>query len=214
MLVSEITAFLEQAYEVLNEHYFEGVLPPVVITIQSSPRAYGHYTTWDAWVGDKGYREINLGAENLDRPIQCIIATLLHEMVHHYCAISGIKDTSRGGVYHNKRFKEEARQRDLHIEYDPRIGHSITTPTYALTAFVDTQDWGRIDLSRTGGHSSSGGGPDGSNGADAGSDTTTGRKKSSTRKYICPSCGCSVRATKSVNIGCLDCSCQMVVEEK
>ena len=73
---------LEHAYGVLNEEYFDGVLPPVVITVQSSPKAYGHYTTWDAWRQDeKGYREINLGAENLSRAIELTISTLLHEMV-------------------------------------------------------------------------------------------------------------------------------------
>lgn len=119
MRVSEITEFLEHAYGVLNEVYFESSLPPVVITVQSSPKAYGHYTTWDAWRQDeKGYREINLGAESLNRPIEFTIATLIHEMVHHYCAMAGIKDTSRGGTYHNKKFKAEAEKRGLVIGYD------------------------------------------------------------------------------------------------
>ena len=33
-----------------------------------------------------------------------------------------------------------------------------------------------------------------------------GNKKSSTRKYICPCCGMSVRATRFVNVACLDCN--------
>ena len=36
MRVSEITSFLEHAYGVLNEEYFDGCLPPVVITVQST----------------------------------------------------------------------------------------------------------------------------------------------------------------------------------
>ena len=61
MKVSEVTAFLENAYNVLNEEYFNGELLPVVITIQSS-KANGHYTCWDAWSEKgNGYREINLG---------------------------------------------------------------------------------------------------------------------------------------------------------
>lgn len=31
------------------------------------------------------------------------------------------------------------------------------------------------------------------------------KKKSSTRKYICPKCGLSIRATKVVRIACMDC---------
>ena len=36
-------------------------------------------------------------------------------------------------------------------------------------------------------------------------------KPSSTRKYICPCCGMSVRATKEVHIMCMDCGKQMEV---
>lgn len=214
MRVSEITSFLEHAYGVLNEVYFESSLPPVVITVQSSPKAYGHYTTWDAWRQDeKGYREINLGAESLSRPIENTIATLIHEMTHHYCAMAGIKDTSRGGTYHNKRFKAEAEKRGLVIGYDPRIGHSPTSPSDSLIAFIEGQGWTGIDLSRTGWYGSPGG-ADGGSGGDPDGGADTGKKKSNVRKYQCPSCGCSVRATKEVHIGCLDCDVPMELVEK
>lgn len=36
-------------------------------------------------------------------------------------------------------------------------------------------------------------------------------KRSSTRKYKCPCCGNSVRATKTVNVICGDCMKQMEV---
>lgn len=36
-------------------------------------------------------------------------------------------------------------------------------------------------------------------------------RPSSARKYVCPCCGNSVRATKAVNIACLDCNEQMAV---
>ena len=99
MLVSEITAFLEQAYDVLNDKYFDGSLTKVVITVQSTPRVYGHYTVNEMWSeNEDGYHEINLGAETLSRQCCELLGTLLHEMTHHYCALNGIKDTSRGGI--------------------------------------------------------------------------------------------------------------------
>lgn len=200
MKISEATAFLENAYIVLNNQYFGGQLPPVVITIQSS-KAYGHYTMWDAWHTDTdGYREINLGAETLDRPAEFTISTLLHEMVHHYCAVNGIKDTSRGGTYHNKKFKAECEKRDLIIDYDSRIGFSPTTPSKALMDFIEEQGWQGVNLSRQGVLGLPGG---------------KGRRgKKNVRKYVCPVCGASVRATKAVNIGCLDCDAPMELEEK
>ena len=39
------------------------------------------------------------------------------------------------------------------------------------------------------------------------------KKPSSTRKYICPCCGNSFRATKSINVLCMDCNEQYVVVE-
>lgn len=197
MQISEVTAFLEGAYTTLNNHYFDGELPPVVITVQSSPKAYGHYTPWLAWSDNaEGYHEINLGAETLNRSIEQVMATLTHEMVHGYNdLVAHIKDTSRGGTYHNKRFKEQAEKRGLIIDYDPKIGWSITTPAPDLIALVHDQNWADLDLSRV-------------------TLPPATRKPSNTRKYTCPSCGCSVRATKAVNIACLDCDTPMELEEK
>lgn len=200
MKISEATAFLEQAYIVLNNKYFGGQLPPVVITVQSSPKAYGHYTTWDAWHTDTdGYREINLGAETLNREVSEVLATLIHEICHHYCAVNGIKDTSRGGTYHNKKFKEVAESTGaVTIGYDPRIGHSPTTPTPALIAFIEEQGWKGVDLSRNT------------------PERATRGRTNGVRKMVCPECGCSVRATKEVHIACMshDSLIEMVVEEK
>ena len=210
MRVSQITGFLENAYNILNNEYFGGVLPPVVITVQSSPKTYGHYTTWDAWCSqDKGFREINLSAESLSRPIENTIATLIHEMVHHYCSMAGIKEVSRSGTYHNKRFKTEAEKRGLVIGYDRKVGHSPTSPADELIEFIESQGWTGIDLSRTGLYETDGSGN--SNGADG---SLAGKKKSNVRKYICPTCVCSVRATKEVHIGCLDCNVVMNLVEK
>ena len=204
MKISEITEFLESAFDILNDRYFGGELPKVVITVQSSPRTYGHYTKYNAWSdSEKGFREINLSAENLDRSVFLTISTLTHEMVHHYCDLKGIKDCSRNGTYHNKRFKEQAEQRGLIIEYDSKIGYSITSPSEELIDFVNEMGWGDIDLSRNSADILSGGGSSG---------RTT--KPSSTRKYICPCCGNSCRATKNINIGCLDCSVVMVLAEE
>ena len=39
----------------------------------------------------------------------------------------------------------------------------------------------------------------------------TGLKPSSTRKYICPCCGNSFRATKNIRVMCMDCNEQFVL---
>ena len=41
---SRLAGQLEKLYNLLNADFFGGVLEPPVITIQSTPRAYGHFT--------------------------------------------------------------------------------------------------------------------------------------------------------------------------
>ena len=205
-------AYLNGIFDSLNDRYFESALSRPVITIQSTPRAYGHFTLYDAWSvdGDKGMREINIGAGTLSRPIENVVATLLHEMVHYWNDQHGIKDCSRGGTYHNKKFKKLAEACDLHIDHHPTYGWSITTPTDALVEFclenglteirLCRNDYVPLQIPGSGTHTGT------NTGTGAG-----GKKPSSTRKYVCPCCGLSVRATKSVNVGCLDCDEPLVL---
>lgn len=192
-MISEYTAFLEKAFDILNNHYFEGKLPKPVITIQSSPKAYGHFTTQRIWKDkENSYFEINIGAEYLDRPIENILATLLHEQIHLYSSEVGLATVSHNNRYHNKLFKAEAEKRDLHISYAKYIGYSVTQPT---EKFVETlKQYGLLDMDIK--HCRGGGMDNG------GIKPTITKKPSSTRKYICPCCGQRVRATKEVYILC------------
>ena len=116
-----------------------------------------------------------------------------------------IKDTSNNGVYHNKRFKAMAEAHGLEVEHHPKYGWTITSPGIDLLDFIESQGW--QDLQMVEGVSLLdvlGTLPKG------GSRT---KKPSSTRKYICPKCGNSCRATKAINIICGDCMEKMVVSE-
>ena len=203
-MLSTDTKRLEDAYRVLNREYFHGELPMVMITIQSSLKAYGHCTTKKIWAsGNERYYELNLSAEYLSRPIENVLATLAHEMVHIYCMEADIKDTSTNGGYHNKRFKTEAEVRGLKISYAPTIGWSVTEPTEEFIR--NLKAWGLYDACenyRLGAMQT-----------DSSGGISRPRKPSSTRKYYCPVCGNSVRATKDVNILCMDCNAQMLKAE-
>lgn len=210
-----LTLTLEEAFDTLNQRFFESALSRPAITIQSTPGAHGHFTPYDAW-DDSGLKlkEINLGAESLYRPMPNIVATLMHEMVHYWCYTQGIKDTSRGHTYHNKRFKEEAEKRGLIISSAPRIGYSVTHPTPELTSFVRSMGWeDKLKLYRSPKRRNDFG--NGSGGRVAGVDigvNKTPRRTSSTRKYVCPKCGLSIRATKTVRVACVDCG-NTIMEE-
>lgn len=211
---SRAAGYLEKMFRALNRDFFEGKLEEPIITIQSTPRAYGHVTVAKIWKRKGESRhELNMGADTLDRPIEETVATMVHEMVHLWNLAEGVQDCSRGGTYHNKRFKEEAERRGLHIEHHEKYGWTITTPTEALIDYIITQGWTEVDMSRGGGIWSpppSAGGKAGSGGQNAGSNGGVTPKKSSTRKLQCPCCGNSVRATKAVRIMCMDCMEQMI----
>lgn len=203
-------AYLNTIFDLLNARYFENTLSRPVITIQSTPKAYGHYTLYDAWSvdGEAGMREINIGAGTLARPIENVVATLLHEMCHYFNDKQGVKDCSRGNTYHNKNFKATAEACDLVVEHHDKYGWSITSPSNALLEFCVENNLTEIRLCRNDIMSVGVSGT----GTHAGTFTGgAGRKPTSTRKYICPCCGMSVRATKSVNIACMDCDTQLVL---
>lgn len=210
-MLSDYNALFERAFAVLNKVYFGGALPQPVITIQSSPKAYGYITEDKVWTDkQKAYHEINISAEHLTRPLVQVFATLQHELCHLYAMVSDIDDTSKGGRYHNKKFKAIAEARGLQIDYVPYIGFSKTTPT---AQFIEVlKQYGLLDYTidvcrgtlpypvadNTGDDSTSG------------NSLSLPKKKSSTRKYVCSSCGISVRATKDVNIACMDCDNVMI----
>ena len=190
---NRVAGYLNKFFDLLNEHYFENALSSPTITIQSTPKAYGHFTLRDdTWVSAAGNtHEINLGAGTLARPIEEVAATLLHEMVHFYCYLNRIKDTSRNNTYHNQRFKQIAETHGLIVEHHPKYGWTLTSPADDLLDFI--LETGLTDILITRNEHPAFPLP----------------KKSSSRKYICPCCGNSVRATKDVHIACLDCQRMM-----
>lgn len=205
---NRVAGYLNKIFDLLNAEYFESTLSRPTITIQSTPKAYGHFSlredTWVSKIG--GTHEINIGAGTLARPIEEVVATLLHEMVHYYNYENGIQDCSRGNTYHNKRFKDAAERRGLLISHSDKYGWSHTQPSEDLLDFVINNDLTDILLNRNEFTSFQIGGT-GTHSGNLGGATP---KTSSTRKYVCPCCGMSVRATRTVRIACIDCEAQMI----
>lgn len=211
---SRTAGYLEKIFRALNADWFGGELEEPIITIQSTPRAYGHVTVGKTWFRkDQMRHELNLGAETLNRPIENVVATIMHEMVHLYNIAHGVQDCSRGGMYHNKKFRDEAERRGLSISHHQTYGWTITEPTDKLMEYILEQGWSEIAMNRGLGWTpppSTGGKAGNTDGGTVTPPPATGGKKSSTRKLQCPCCGNSVRATKAVRIMCMDCNEQMV----
>jgi len=206
---NRVAGYLNKVFDLLNERYFENTLSRPTITIQSTPKAYGHFSLKeDTWISKNGStHEINIGAGTLARPIEEVIATLLHEMVHYFNYIQGVKDCSRGNTYHNKRFKERAEEKGLIVEYSEKYGWAHTFPSEETLSFAIENDLRDILINRNEQIVYA----TGVTGTHEGTESGSSQKTSSTRKYICPNCGMSVRATRIVRIACMDCGKQMII---
>ncbi|HEY8443285.1 MAG TPA: SprT-like domain-containing protein [Clostridia bacterium] len=193
--LNELKAF-NDLFDYLNETFFESALSKPVITIQANrkPNTLGWCTGYNAWQsGEEKSPEINLSADYLDRQPIDKVETLLHEMCHLYAFQNNIKDTSRSGNYHNKQYKEIAEKHGLKVEKSSKGGFDITTLTENAKQLIKPYVNNLQALKRI-------------------SPLKIVTSKSSTRKYICRSCGLSVRATKEVNIICGDCNQRMELE--
>lgn len=207
--MSRAVSQLEHIYNNLNYDFFEGVLPVPIITVQSKPGTMGHCSVAKIWrrsEDDRTY-ELNIAAEVLNYPIEETLDTMIHEMVHLYCRENGIKEVSRGGRYHNGKFKEEAERRGLECYQCGAAGWN-TRPSDRLVEYALTKGWNEIRIGRNTLPPAMRTGASGT--AQPGAAPGGGKRPSSTRKLICPKCGQSVRATKKVNILCGDCMERMV----
>lgn len=211
--------YLKEIYSLLNKDYFNNELEDVTITIQKKAGSFGHFSLDKVWKREDGkvvdrQHEINISAGYMSRPIENIVATLLHECVHLYNFSRGVKDVSVSGVYHNAKFKTEAEKRDLIIQKHEQYGWTLTEPSPMLINWVHDNDLVDIPIYRED-YIIQGGNPGGTGGGKAvGTDGTIRPvKKCSTRKYICPVCGLSVRATKQIFIICGDCKKTMEVSD-
>ena len=193
--------YLSSLYDYLNQQFFSGVLDKPVLTIQQDAKnkAFGWFSVKKVWKetdNDEGQNEINVSAQFLNRPIEQIAGTLLHEMCHQWAYENNFQDCSRSGLYHNKIFKRIAESHGLSVECVKTFGYAHTelnAKGIAVVAkYVSENPFVmiyRLPVFK------------GQN-----------VKSTSTRKYVCGCCGNSVRATKCVNIICGDCNCPMVEE--
>ena len=97
-----------------------------------------------------------------------------------------------------KKFKQTAEERGLIISFNDKIGWSISELNEETKELIDTFNLNKeaFTISRQ-----------------AFQEEGKPKKKSSMRKYVCPECGTSIRATKEVNVVCGDCDVPFLLEE-
>lgn len=203
--MSRLANQLEKMFRLLNADFFNSELDMPIITITPTSRAYAHYTPWSAWeCRDSGKREINLSSATLDRPLEEITASLVHEMVHMYNdTVLNVQDCSRGGTYHSKRFKETAETHGLIVERTEKYGWARTSPANELILWLlDHDELREIEICRRTAELPAAG--IGTRAADGGAFIPTTRTNHNHR-YVCPCCHSIARSGKPVRLICGDC---------
>ncbi len=196
----EAIKYLGELYDFLNKRFFADELKKPVITIcpDGKNKAFGWFVCGEIWREDgeeTGATEINVSAQFLNRPISDVAETMLHEMVHQYAYDNQMQDCSRGGSYHNKLYAKLAREHGLIAEKADKTGWSATSLMITSREIIDEFATEHKFIYRL---------PERKG---------TRVRSSSTRKYVCPICGMSVRATKRVRIMCADCDALLCEEE-
>jgi len=205
LMIAKTINELNKIFKFFNKELFDGKLIEPIILIQGKIKKHtlgtcSNHAIWQKKDVEKDKRyEITLSGKYLNRPLEEIISTLLHEMIHLHCSLNNIKDTSNNCVYHNKRFKEEAEKRGLSIAKAKTIGWSVTTLTEETANRIKEIkiDEGAFDYWRNA------------------FEIEKEKKKVVMNKYRCPGCATKLSSRKTLNIICGDCNKKFeTVEDK
>ena len=179
-----------------------GTLDKVVITVKEGfkKNSYGWIETNKNWkCGQTERYELNVSCDYMNRPFCDIVEVILHEMCHLYAIQKGIKDTSNNNIYHNEKFKQIAEAHHLKCSYVDKAGWTVTVlDDFAKKWVDDNVNYSEIRVYKE---------------KPAESESEP-KKKQSSRKLVCPTCGLTVRVTKpGVNLMCMDCEEQLLEED-
>jgi len=183
--MSRATAQIERMFRSLNDGLFDGMLPTPILHFHDQHKS--RTSTEEKWESQGELRyEIGLSIDVINFSIEELTSALLHEMIHLYCHEIGIQDTSRGGTYHNGKFKDVAESYGLICSKDEKRGWT-TTPSEELVDFIADQGWNEIQIFRE-------------------ENAVETEQKDLSQKtlflYGCPQCGPRIQATRNVGFLC------------
>jgi hypothetical protein len=133
----------QHAWDWFNEKLFEGSLSPCLLNFSRHRGALGFFTAKRWSNGELAIHEISLNPDSLGKPLDEVMSTLAHEMVHQWQQDFG--SPSRSG-YHDREWAEKMVEIGL-IPSDTgepggkptgqRMSHYIDTEGPFLAAFRD-----------------------------------------------------------------------------
>jgi hypothetical protein len=189
-VTSPVTVTLEGVWGTIRRRHPE--LPPVAIVVSSGTASLakgvalnqGHFAP-GRWEEDQDtHHEIFVAGEIVNDP-ERVLGTLLHEAAHALAHLRGIKDTSRGGRYHNAEFRTLAAEVGLDAAQVGTIGWSDTSLTEDTRAAyrVSLERLGTITVARR---------------AESRREATGRKSNNNGVAAACPTCGRKIRMSRSV----------------
>jgi hypothetical protein len=137
--VAGLVAALEGAWAAIRTRHPE--VPNAIIVVGSGSPAkasqnlkWGHFASLRWQHGGTRLPEVLVSGEGLKRTPAEVFTTLLHEAVHGLADARNIRDTSRQGRWHNKRFAKLAAELGMTTTRDDKLGFSPCTLTDPTTA--------------------------------------------------------------------------------
>jgi hypothetical protein len=127
---SQVVAALETAWAAIAGRHPELPAAVVVIGAGSDRRQglwkWGHFAALRWRHGERALPEVLVAGEGLRRPAREVLETLLHEAGHGLADVRGVDDTSRGGRYHNRRYRSLALEVGLEVREHRPYGWAET----------------------------------------------------------------------------------------
>jgi hypothetical protein len=133
---SLVVAALEQIWAAIRRNHPQVPAAVLVVAPGGDGRRlkWGHFAAGRWQVADTACPEVLVSGEGLARTPREVLGTLLHEAAHGLAHVRRIADTSRGGRYHNRRYRELAGELGLEVAHVDPIGWSATTVPEATAA--------------------------------------------------------------------------------
>ena len=195
---------LENLFSKFNEKFYNGELqaPVIKVSPDTTKGAYGWCTAWKAW---------SVGEQKKVADLATLTKEALEAMKKddgfyeiNICAehlarpFEQVAETLLHEMVHlyNKKYKEAAEQHGLTVEKDAKYGWTKTSLNDEAKAFVAGMQDKKFELHRKSLPKIPG----------------AAKTKQSSRKYVCPVCGCIIRATKEVHVICGDCNVEFEEE--
>ena len=127
---SGLVGCLEGCWEAIREEHPDVPEAVVLVGSGSGERSgylkLGHFAAHRWEVRGENRHEVLIGGEGLQRGPIGVLGTLLHEAAHGLAQVRQVQDTSRGGRYHNRRYKTLAEELGLEVCLDGPGGWTAT----------------------------------------------------------------------------------------